>query len=137
MAEDISALIGAIGNAGIDSTGAVFVCGPREKTLIDIKVGSTKFANLVLTTLGLPPKTVAVFAPTGIASGWRDAPTIETAKEAVIHFANTPSDIVAGGTPATPVKSMYQVDVISIRVRSHAAWGVATGAAQFISGVNW
>ena len=59
MASDLANLTGALGNAGIDSSGAVFVCGPREKTLLDIKVGSTKFSNPVLATLGLPPKTVA------------------------------------------------------------------------------
>ena len=139
MAEDLGNLIGAIGAANIDPTGAVYVCGPREATMIKILAGSTKFDNPVLTTLGLPAKTVCCFAPAGIASGWRDAPTIETAKESVLHMESaTPADIVSvGGTVAAPVKSMFQTDVISIRVRANAAWAAAAGAAQFVTGINW
>jgi hypothetical protein len=139
MAEDLGNLIGAIGNAGIDSTDAVFVCGPREATLINIKVGSTKFTNPVLSTLGLPPKTVACFAPAGVVSGWRDPPSIETAKESVIHFESaTPADIVStGGAVAAPVKSMFQTDVISIRVRANCAWAAVAGAAQVVENINW
>ena len=37
--------IGAIGSANIDPTGAVYVCGPREATMIKILAGSTKFDN--------------------------------------------------------------------------------------------
>jgi hypothetical protein len=137
MAEDLANLVGAIGNAGIDANTAVFVCSPREAMLISVKVGSGLFDARVLTTLGLPAKTVACFAPAGIASGWQDAPTIETSKESVIHYESTaPADIVAG-VPATPTKSMFQTDVISIRVRANAAWACAAGAAQVISGVNW
>ena len=139
MAEDLGNLIGAIGAANIDPTGAVYVCGPREATMIKVLAGSTKFDNPVLTTLGLPPKTIACFAPAGIASGWHDAPTIETGKESVLHMESTaPKDIVdTSDVVAAPVKSMFQTDVISIRVRANAAWAAAAGAAQFIIGVNW
>ena len=139
MAEDLGNLVGAIGNAGIDPSGAVYVCGPREATMIKILAGSTKFDNPVLTTLGLPAKTVCCFAPAGIASGWHNAPEISTSKESVIHFeSSAPKDIVdTSGVPAAPAKSMFQSDIISIKVRGDAAWAAAAGAAQFISGINW
>ena len=139
MAEDLGNLVGAIGSVGIDPTGAVYVCGPREATMIKILAGSTKFDNPILITLGLPAKTVCCFAPAGVASGWHDAPTIETAKESVLHMEQTaPADIVSvGGTVAAPVKSMFQTDVISIRVRANAAWAAAPGAAQVVQNVNW
>jgi len=89
-------------------------------------------------TLGLPAKSVAAFAPAGVVSGFQDnAPTIETAKEAAYHFSDTPADISASGSVAAPVKSMWQTDIISIRVRANCAWAVATGAAQVITAVNW
>lgn len=77
MAEDFGALTGAIGEAGIDPTEAVFVCSPREATIMKIKVGP-KFDYPVLSTLGLPAKTVACFAPAAVASGYQDATQIET-----------------------------------------------------------
>jgi hypothetical protein len=138
MAEDLGALTGAIGAAGIDPTGAVFVCGPREATIIKAKIG-LRFDYPVLTTLGLPAKTVACFAPAGVASGYQDAPRIETGKEAVLHMEDTtPAHIVgAGGALAAPSKSMFQTDIIAIRVRANCAWAVAAGAAQVITSVNW
>jgi hypothetical protein len=138
MAEDLSALIGAIGATGIDSSGAVFVCSPREATIIKIKVGP-KFDHPVLSTLGLPAKTVACFAPAAVASGYEDAPQIETSKTATVHFEDaSPADIVGlDGTIAVPTKSAFQTHLISIRVRARAAWAVTPGGAQVINNVNW
>jgi hypothetical protein len=50
MYEDLGNLTSAIGAAGIDPTGAVFVTGPREATIIKAKVGA-KFDFPVLVTL--------------------------------------------------------------------------------------
>ncbi|WP_375764548.1 hypothetical protein ACE10X_21295 [Bradyrhizobium sp. Pha-3] len=138
MAEDLGALIGAIGASGIDPSGAVFVCSPREATIIKIKVGP-KFDYPVLSTLGLPTKAVACFAPTAVASGYQGAPQIETSKSATIHLEDgSPADIVSlGGVLAAPTESIFQTHLISIRVRARAAWAVTPGGAQVINNVNW
>jgi hypothetical protein len=140
MAEDLASLVGAIGNAGIDPTGAVYVAAPREAQMIRLQAGP-KFNNPVLMTLGLPAKTVAAFAPTAVASGYQDAPTIETAKESVIHFEDTnPADIGTPGSPAVvaaPSKSAFQTDIIAVRVRANCAWAVASGGAHVVANVNW
>ncbi|WP_156928907.1 hypothetical protein [Bradyrhizobium sp. th.b2] len=138
MAEDLGGLIGAIGTSGIDSFGAVFVCSPREATVIKTKVGP-KFDHPVLSTLGLPAKTVACFALPAVASGYQDAPQIETSRTATVHFEDdSPVDIVgSGGAVALPTKTAFQTDLISIRVRARAAWAVTPGGAQVINNVNW
>jgi hypothetical protein len=100
-----------------------------------------KFNNPIVTTLGLEPNTVAAFAPAAVASGYQNAPTIETSKEALVHKEDTsPQDIGTAGTPATvaaPAESMFQTDLISIKVRANAAWAVAPGGAQFVESVTW
>jgi hypothetical protein len=138
MTEDLGALTGAIGAAGIDTTEAVFVCSPREATIIKAKIGP-KFDYPVLSTLGLQTKTVACFAPAAVASGYQDAPQIETSKTATVHFEDTsPADIVGpDGALAFPTKAAFQTDLISIRVRARAAWAVTPGGAQIISNVTW
>jgi len=136
MAEDLGNLTGAIGGAGIDPNGAVFVTGAREATIIKAKA-SMKFDYPVLTTLGLPAKSVACFATAGVASGYQDAPSIESSKEAAVHFDTAPTDISNGGVIAAPTKSMFQTDLIAVRVRANCAWAVASGAAQVVTGVNW
>nr|WP_224741168.1 hypothetical protein [Bradyrhizobium sp. 2S1]MCK7667577.1 hypothetical protein [Bradyrhizobium sp. 2S1] len=138
MVEDLGALTGAIGAAGIDTTGAVFVCSPREATIIKTKVGP-KFDYSVLSTLGLAPKTVACFAPAAVASGYQDPPQIETSKTATVHFEDDgPVDIVGpAGAIAVPTKTAFQTDLISIRLRARAAWAVTPGGAQIINNINW
>jgi hypothetical protein len=61
-------------------------------------------------TLGLPAKTIACFAPAGVASGYQDAPTIEISKEAVLHMEEVaPQPLVDGsGVVAAPQRSMFQ-----------------------------
>jgi hypothetical protein len=140
MTDDLANLVGAIGTAGIDPSGAVYVCGPREASIIKTKVGP-KFDSPILTTIDLPAKAVACFAPAGVISGYQDPPQIETSIEAAIHFEDTtPLDISSPGSPPTvaaPVKSAFQTNLIVIRVRANLAWAVASGAAQVISAVNW
>lgn len=136
MAEDLGNLAGAIGAAGIDASNLVYVAGPREAVIIKAKA-SMKFDYPVLTTLGLPAKSVACFAPAGIASGYQDPPQIETGKEMVLHTDTAPTDISTAGGVAYPAKSMFQSDIIAIRVRANCAWVAAAGAAQVISAVNW
>ena len=138
MAEDLGALIGAIGAAGIDTTGAVFVCSPREATIIKAKI-SQKFDHAVLSTLGLAARTIVCVAPAGLASGYQDAPQIEVSRTSAIHYEDTsPADIVGpDGVLAVPTKSGFQTNLVSIRVRTRAAWAIAVGAGQFITGVNW
>jgi hypothetical protein len=138
MAEDLAALIAAIAGSGINTSEAVFVCSPREAAIVKIKAGP-KFDHPVLSTLGLPAKTVACFAPAAVASGYQDAPQIETSKTATVHFEDdSPADIVGfDGSIAVPSKSAFQTRLISIRVRARAAWAVTPGGAQVINNVNW
>jgi hypothetical protein len=137
LAEDLGALTGAIGANGISTSDVVFVAGPREATIMKAKLGP-KFDHTILTSLGLPAKSVACFAPNGIASGYQDAPTIEAKTEAVLHHEDTaPLDISTSGAVAAPSKSVFQTNLIALRVRGNCAWVAAPGAAQIITAVNW
>jgi hypothetical protein len=109
MSEDLGALTGAIGAAGIDTSGVAFVCSPREAAIIKTKVGP-KFDYPVLSTLGLPAKTIACFAPVAVASGYHDTPQIETSKTATVHLEDvSPVDIVGpDGAIALPTKTAFQ-----------------------------
>jgi hypothetical protein len=134
MEHDLAALTKAIGDAGIDPSDTVFVAPPHEAMLIKLRAGP-KFDHTVLMSIGLPAGTVCAFAPAAIASGFAGVPTIETSKDAAVHFEDTaPLDI--GGATA-PVKSAFQTDIISIKVRGNVAYAVAPGGVQTVSGINW
>jgi hypothetical protein len=137
MSDDLSALAGAIGAAGIDASDMIYVAGPAEAT--KIKIRAPDLASNVLTTLGLPAKSVAAFAPAAVFSGYQDVPTVETGREVAIHWEDTtPKEIVSSpGVVAAPVKSAFQTAVIAIRVRIRAAWAVGQGGAQIVNSVTW
>jgi hypothetical protein len=139
MAEDLAALVSAIGAAGIDPSDVVFIAGPREAALI--KIRAAEFSDNVLVTLGLPAKSVAAFAPAAVYSGYQDVPAIEVRKQSSmsLHMEDTsPGEIVGSpSTVAAPVKSFFQQELIAIRVRAWAAWAVAAGGAQVINSVAW
>ncbi|MGY8681105.1 hypothetical protein Q2941_25355 [Bradyrhizobium sp. UFLA05-153] len=138
MIDDLAALVAAIGAAGVDPTTVVFVAPPRESTIIKLKAGP-KFDYEVFPTLGLPARSVACFAPSAIYSGYQDQPTIETAKDATLHFDDSvPKEIVnSAGVVAAPTESIFQGEKIAIRVRARCAWAVAPGGAQVVNNVNW
>jgi hypothetical protein len=83
-------------------------------------------------SLGLPSKTVVAVAPAGIASGYQGPPIIETGREALLHFDDSaPADIVdTVGTVAAPSRSLFQTDLIGIRIKANAAWCAAPGSVN-------
>jgi hypothetical protein len=81
---------------------------------------------------------VACFAPAGVFSGYQDQPQIETSDKPALYFEDTdPTDVSGAGGVAAPVKSLFQTNLIAIKVRANCAWAVAPGAAQVITAVNW
>jgi hypothetical protein len=136
MADDLGALAQAIGNANIDPSNIIYVCGPREAKIIQLRGGADEN---VLTTLGLPAKSVAAFAPAAVYSGYQDVPQIETKNEVAIHMEDTaPKELVTTpGVVAAPQKSFFQTELIAIRVRAWCAWSVAPGGAQIVNNVSW
>jgi hypothetical protein len=137
MTTDLAALVDAIGQARIDTTGVIFVAGPREVTVLKARLGP-HFDNEIFPTLGLPTKSVAAFAPNAIFYGYNGSATIDTSQDTALHYEDTtPADIVSGGTPAAPTKSLFQTELIAVRVRAWAGWACALGGAQIVTGVNW
>jgi hypothetical protein len=140
MNEDLANLVEEIGAAGVDPSEAIFVMRPRGSMLLSLRAGP-QFDNRVFMSIGLAQKTVIAIAPAGVASGYQGPPVIETGREALLHFEDTaPTDISTPGTPnavAAPAKSLYQTDLIGIRVKANAAWCAAPGAVSVVESVNW
>jgi hypothetical protein len=137
VADDLGALAQAIGNANIDPSNIIYVCGPREAKIIQLRGGADQN---VLMTLGLPAKSVAAFAPAAVFSGYRDVPDIQTSKDSTLHYEDTsPRDLVSVSPTviAAPQKSAFQTEIIAIKVRAWAAWAVAPGGAQIVNNVSW
>jgi hypothetical protein len=138
MADDLGNLAAAIAAAGIDTSDLVYVCSPREATIIRVEA-SPKFDNLVLSSPAMTAKSVAAFAPAAVISGFGDAPQIETSKQATVNFETSPQPIGSGspGVIASPTHGVFQQALIAIKVRAYAAWTVEPGGVALINNVNW
>jgi hypothetical protein len=138
VAEDLGALAAAIGNAGVDTNDIVFVAGPKQATVIKFFAGAL-FDAPVYSSIALAGK-VAAFAGPALAAAYADLPQIETTREAAMHYEDTtPLNIGTPGTPPTvaaPTYSAFQKELIAIRVRGRAAWGVHPGGAAVVA-VSW
>jgi hypothetical protein len=137
MADDLGGLAAAIAGANIDASDLVYVASPRLATVIKVNA-SPKFDNLVLSSLAMPDKSVASFAPAAVISGFGDLPEIETSTSATINFATPAGELVtAGGVVGAPVFDVYQQRLIAIRLRSYAAWTCVPGGAAVVNSVTW
>jgi hypothetical protein len=52
----------------------------------------------------------------------------------VLHFVDSdPQPILT----ASPTRSAFQQDLIAVKVRGRAAWGVEAGGVQIVRDVSW
>jgi hypothetical protein len=132
MNDDITALIEALADnyAGL---APVFICSPGQAASIKLRSGGN-FDYPVLASTALVAGTVIAVEPASLAATITDvAPEFTTAEGTLLHEeSTTPVDIVTGGTAATPVKSLFQIDAIGLKMvlrrAPHVAW---------VEGTNW
>jgi hypothetical protein len=141
MATDIAALAGAIGDADIAADDMVIVASVAQATKLRL-LSSPNFTNLVIGTKALADGTIVGIAPSGVAVGYSGSPEVETSRQGLVHFEDTtPLPIATGvqgsGVLATPTKSVWQTDMIVIKVRARTAWAALPGAIAMVTGVGW
>jgi hypothetical protein len=140
MATDIGNLAGALADAGVDTESMVIVAHPKQATKLRLLAGPM-FTYPVFGSSAVASGTVVGIAPAGVASGFDGAPRIESSTESTVHFDSTPAQIGTAGSPnvvAAPVRSAWQTDTRSLKVRTKCSWSVVhPNAVQVVNGVSW
>lgn len=90
----------------------------------------------------VPAGTVIVIDAADFVSVTGDGPRFEISDQATLHFEDTtPTDISTAGTPAVvayPVKSMFQTDMLALRMIMPMTWAIRrTGTVAWVAGVTW
>jgi HK97 family phage prohead protease/HK97 family phage major capsid protein len=90
----------------------------------------------------VPMGTVIALDAADFVSVGDEAPRFEISDQATLHMEDTaPADIVAGaapGTPATPVKSLWQTDSLALRLILPVNWTLRRpGMVAWTTGVTW
>lgn len=138
MATDIAALVQAV--ASVSGGDVVLVCAPAQWAALMTKIG-TPLPFPVLYSGGLADGDVVAIAPAALAIAMDAEPLISVSDAAVVHFDDAPSQISTVGTPnvvAAPSLSLFQHDMIGIRIIWRASWGLrsASGLAH-ITAATW
>ena len=132
MFEDVGNLAEAIGDNDIDVNQLVFVGGPKQATAMKMFLGD-KFDYPIFSSVALKGS-LAAFAAPAIASAYAELPLVETSRESTLQFNDAPAiDPLTAG----PTLSAFQQELINIKVRGRAAWGVQPGGAQILTSVSW
>jgi hypothetical protein len=137
MLDDLNALISAVVR-GAGNSPIVLVAAPEQA--ISIKLLTPKDLEYpVLTSSALAAGTVIAIAVNALASAFAPTPAIDASQQAEIHRESVPGEIVdIGGIYARPVASMYQMDLVALRLRWPVSWGLrASNAVAFMTGVSW
>jgi hypothetical protein len=132
IATDLGNLAAAFGAAGLATDDMVIVTTPELATKLKVQL-SPKFTNTVLSSGSIAAGTVVGVLPGGLISAYQDGVAFESSIQAAYHEEDTtPQPLMA-----SPARSLYQTDAISIRVRARAAWATMTGAVQYLTGATW
>jgi hypothetical protein len=134
MEGDIKNLFTALAAAGGGKT-AVIVAAVPQATAMKMTVGP-QFDVPILSSTGMTAGTVAVVEAASFVSGFSPVPEFRVSDQAIYQAEDTaPADPIMSGTP---VKSLFQIDAIALKMDLFAAYGLrAAGHAQFVTPVSW
>ena len=106
-------------------------------------VESGRILNVGLIKSGNQPQgQVTMVDAADFVSAGAEGPRLEISDQATLHMEDTaPADIVTGpsGTPvpATPVKSMWQTDLLALRMIMHMNFIMRRPVVSWTTGVSW
>jgi hypothetical protein len=138
MRADLEQLLASIAPAS--SGKAVIVANPAQAFSIAVRLGRN-FAIPVWPSAAVAPGTVIAVDPSAFASGFGSEPQMSASIETALHFEDTsPSPLSTEGTPnaiAAPIRSLFQSDLIGLRLTLKAAWCMRSPAIAWLENCTW
>ncbi len=139
MATDVGNLVGAIHAAG-GGMNVVLVAAPQQAVAISL-LGGSGFSLPVITAPSLADGTIIAVESGAFASGFSNAPRVDVARDAVVHWDDSPTAISTAGAPntvAAPARSGFQQAVYTLRLVLRGAWAIrGPGLVQHVTGATF
>lgn len=133
FAEDAAALVAALGDSPSD---IVFVVSPSRLISLSASMDLGAFAAPVLGSSGVAADQMVAVDADGLAVGIGGV-SHKVGIESTIHEANPALPITTPTVVATPVRSLWQSDAISLKSVLGVSWGRAPTAAAFVQPLAW
>jgi hypothetical protein len=139
MMTDLGALVEALALAH-GGKNIVFIVAPKQAVTMKAALGPL-WDYPIIASAALAAGTVSAIELASLVSAFApDAEFKMVPGASIVHLEDTSPTQITGGTPspAVPVKSLYQVDAIGLRMVLRASFGMrAAGHAQVIQGATW
>jgi hypothetical protein len=136
ISSDIGALVQALAEYG-GGLEPVIIAAPSQAA--SLRMWRQQDYYDVFPSLALPSGTVVAVEASSFASALDGVPAFSASTGATLHMEDTtPTDISGSGGVATPVKSMFQVDLVGLRMILNATWGLRNPKhVAIVQGTNW
>lgn len=134
---DVDQLTAAVTGSG--ATEVVYVAATRQALAANLRLGRLGAAATVWPSAALAAGVVVAVAPGAFVSGFDSVARLEQSTEATLVMADPAAELVtAGHVVASPVRSLWQSDVLGIRLILRAAWALrSSSAAAWLTGATW
>jgi len=123
LIDDLIQLVAAV--AGTAGNGQIArVAAPEVAAEINLRLPKP-LPYATLASASLATGTIIAVALPALVSAVDGAPSIESRRDAVLHEETGPSAIISEtGIVAHPVRSMFQIDSVSMRLTWQVSWGL-------------
>ncbi len=135
MLTDLQNLAGAIVAAG-GSGNVTYVASPRQASAVNLWLGRDR-AVTIWPSAGVADGDVLAIQPDAFVSAFAAEPRVDRVEEAALHFADPALPLVSGGVTASPIVSLWQQNLIGIKVELPCAWCLRGPLVAWINGVGW
>jgi Phage capsid family len=134
MADDLAKLMNAI--APVAGAGFFVVAAPEQATALQFRLA--RQVENVRASEALAAGTVIMIAPRAFVSIF-ETPRVDASIEALVHQEDTtPLPIASGATIAAPTRSLFQTNVVGLRMITPVSWALrSSSAVAWMSAVNW
>jgi hypothetical protein len=136
-ADDIAALVAAI--APVSGNNNIALIGsPDAAAAIKLRLPQP-LDWPTFSSASLPPRTIIAIALAALVSAVEGLPQVDASAHASVNFETSPLPLVdVGGVTARPIASVYQTDMVALRVRWPISWGLRDPRAiAWMQNVNW
>jgi hypothetical protein len=137
ISTDIGNLVDALARAG-GGLEPVIIAAPSQAA--SLRMWRQENFYDIYASVALARGTIVAVESSSFVSGLDGIPEFSTSTGTTLHYEDTaPKDIVGGtGTVAYPTKSLFQTDIIALKMILRASWGMRNAAhVAIMTGTSW
>jgi hypothetical protein len=136
MFNDLASLAAAVATVG--GLNICFIASPKQAIKIALRKSQNAFPFPVYASSALADKMVCALAFDALAVIGDAEPRVEVNKTGAMVMNDVGTEMVTGGVVGTPILSLYQQDLLSLKIIADLNWQLrSSNGFAYITSVNW